>query len=388
MLPTASILLFQKQISYKICDVGENHYLCDMINLARHISFLLLENDCVIVPGFGGFITHHVPATCDTSKGIFIPPARIIGFNPLLKINDGLLVQSYMQTYNLGFRDAALMVKKDTNDLLKELHDNGKADLQDIGQLRCNIQGKYDFEPYEKQVSSPGLYGFGFFEMKELDKAEVHVAQHHANAVTRRRTALKIRFNASHIANIAATIAAIVFFFALSTPLENTEVMKGNYAQIFSSDLFMEIGMNSLAVTPITSTQTTEEKARQAQTPAALSGNAVQLPVQDIHKESDSSENVKTETGVQTSASGRNIDPVIQKPYHIIVASVGNSKKGKMAAEQLKNEGYEDAKVIIGDGKVRVGICSYATEKEAYSALQEFRKEDAYKSAWVLKKKI
>ena len=27
-----------------------------MIELARHIEILLLENDCVIIPDFGGFI--------------------------------------------------------------------------------------------------------------------------------------------------------------------------------------------------------------------------------------------------------------------------------------------------------------------------------------------
>ena len=34
-----------------------------MIELAQHIEALLLENDCVIVPGFGGFVAHYAPAT-------------------------------------------------------------------------------------------------------------------------------------------------------------------------------------------------------------------------------------------------------------------------------------------------------------------------------------
>ena len=33
-----------------------------MIELARHIEILLLENDCVIIPDFGGFIAHYQPA--------------------------------------------------------------------------------------------------------------------------------------------------------------------------------------------------------------------------------------------------------------------------------------------------------------------------------------
>ena len=34
-----------------------------MIELAQHIEVLLLESDCVIVPGFGGFVAHYAPAT-------------------------------------------------------------------------------------------------------------------------------------------------------------------------------------------------------------------------------------------------------------------------------------------------------------------------------------
>ena len=30
-----------------------------MIELAQHIEVLLLENDCVIVPGFGGYKAHY-----------------------------------------------------------------------------------------------------------------------------------------------------------------------------------------------------------------------------------------------------------------------------------------------------------------------------------------
>ncbi len=43
----------------------------DMIELAQHIETLLLENDCVIVPGFGGFVAHYSPATRVKEENIF-----------------------------------------------------------------------------------------------------------------------------------------------------------------------------------------------------------------------------------------------------------------------------------------------------------------------------
>ena len=42
-----------------------------MIELAQHIEALLLENDCVIVPNFGGFVAHYAPATYVKKKKIF-----------------------------------------------------------------------------------------------------------------------------------------------------------------------------------------------------------------------------------------------------------------------------------------------------------------------------
>ena len=55
-----------------------------MIELAQHIEALLLENDCVIVPGFGGFVAHYAPATHVKEENLFLPPTRTIGFNPCL----------------------------------------------------------------------------------------------------------------------------------------------------------------------------------------------------------------------------------------------------------------------------------------------------------------
>ena len=42
-----------------------------MIELTKHIEILLLENDCVIVPELGGFITHYQPAHYEESEGVY-----------------------------------------------------------------------------------------------------------------------------------------------------------------------------------------------------------------------------------------------------------------------------------------------------------------------------
>ena len=83
-----------------------------MIKLDRHIEILLLENDCVIVPGLGGFVAHHVSARYDEQDGLFLPPYRTLGFNAQLRMNDSLLVQSYVDAYELSYPEALAQIEK------------------------------------------------------------------------------------------------------------------------------------------------------------------------------------------------------------------------------------------------------------------------------------
>ena len=92
-----------------------------MKNLARHIELLLRNNDCVILPGFGGFIAHAVPAYYVSEEHLYYPPSRSISFNASLTMNDGLLVQSYMQSYQVDYAKATYMVDMALDKLLDTL---------------------------------------------------------------------------------------------------------------------------------------------------------------------------------------------------------------------------------------------------------------------------
>ena len=114
-----------------------------MIELSRHIEALLLRHDCVIVPGLGGFVTQYVPAHCDDEGGLFLPPKRIVGFNPDLTLNDGLLVQSFMKTYDASYPEAQRMIENAVADLKARTQKDGDAELKGIGTLTLNLYGDY-----------------------------------------------------------------------------------------------------------------------------------------------------------------------------------------------------------------------------------------------------
>ena len=384
-----------------------------MIELAQHIEVLLLENDCVIVPGLGGFVAHYTPAMRVAEENVFLPPTRIIGFNPQLKMNDGLLVQSYMAVYVTDFSDATRIVEKEVAHIFTALHEEGKVDLPNIGELRYSIHGIYDFVPYDHKITTPYLYGLDSFEMQELAELKKpymeKTIRYSVPVVPEdKKRRFEIKFNRSYLSNAVAMIAVVALFFFLSTPIENTEVVEGNYAQLLPNELFEMIEKESLAINPIvvsrkadtpkaSAQKNTGQKAKKKVVPVAVrevkvgQANAQNAPVVSQPKqqaaEVSSSTSVTTKSEIQKTTAGTVAPSLVSaQKYHVIIASVGTEKDAEAMAKQLIEKGYPHAKAIVGDGKMRVSIESCGTETEAYQALNRVRQNETYKNAWVLKK--
>lgn len=345
-----------------------------MIELAQHIETLLLENDCVIVPGFGGFVAHYSPATRVKEENIFLPPTRTIGFNPQLKLNDGVLVQSYMSAYDTSFADASRIVEKEVNEFIGLLHEEGKAHLDNIGEIHYNIYGNYEFVPYDYKITTPSLYGLDSFEMHELSvlqqKEKVWIPAH----PEKEKKTFEISINRAYLRNAAAMIAAIVLFFAFSTPVENTDVQKNNYAQLLPSELFEQIEKQSVVVTPVYVKSEAMQQAKKLSATASTSSST---------KTSSTKKNTADKTSKPIAV--REVK-VAKHPYHIIVAGGISLKDAEAIATQLKSKGFANAKALNMDGKVRVSISSFDNRNEATKQLLELRKNETYKNAWLLAK--
>lgn len=364
-----------------------------MIELAQHIETLLLENDCVIVPGFGGFVAHYSPATRIKEENIFLPPTRTIGFNPQLKLNDGVLVQSYMSAYDTSFADASRIVEKEVNEFIGLLHEEGKAHLDNIGEIHYNVYGNYEFIPYDSKITTPSLYGLDFFEMQELSvlqqKEKVWVPTHQE----KEKKTFEISINRAYLRNAAAMIAAIVLFFAFSTPVENTDVQKNNYAQLLPSELFEQIEKQSVAVTPVYVKSEAMQQAKKPSATASTKTSSTKKHTADKVKTSKpiAVREVKV-TKQGTSATTAATAPAVKSqksanhPFHIIVAGGISLKDAEAIATQLKSKGFANAKALNMDEKVRVSISSFDNRNEATKQLLELRKNETYKNAWLLAK--
>ena len=107
-----------------------------MLRLITHIERLLLAQDCVLVPGLGGFVLQVVNAAYNAEEEVFVPMQKEVVFNTTLQHNDGLLSESYMQTYGVDYREAQRMLEGDIEALKARLYADGEVSLGFLGCFR------------------------------------------------------------------------------------------------------------------------------------------------------------------------------------------------------------------------------------------------------------
>jgi nucleoid DNA-binding protein len=117
------------------------------MDITAFIRELLFSHDCVIVPGFGGFIGNYNPARIDKSTSTFYPPVKQISFNRNLSHNDGLLVGRISESAKVNYGDARNLVEEYVASLKKKLEKGEKIVFDNIGSFINNQEGNIQFEP-------------------------------------------------------------------------------------------------------------------------------------------------------------------------------------------------------------------------------------------------
>ena len=382
-----------------------------MKELARHIEVLVLENDCVIVPGLGGFIAHNKAAEFKDSANVFCPPVRTIGFNPQLIINDGLLAQSYMQAYDTDFPDASRKIESVVSQIKDSLYKNGQAELENIGTLYYTMAGVYGFEPYQNAFFSPSLYGLGSFsisplsELKPVKETTVEpriMIETVPSCEEDRKEKAKQRHIIKRMAEHAVGIAAaVILFFVLSVPVENTYLDNSSYASLGAETMLDAIRSKSMATTSLETKDIKQNNATNRRNnvntlrPVAVKSVKVEKAEPKASKEVKAlpavakkevikAESVKAETKstkeVQKSNSSQN------KGMFIIVASLPTMQDAEKELAKFKKQGYEEATILTSDNRYRIALYRYTDKAKAYEKINELRKDEQFKTAWLLNK--
>ena len=361
-----------------------------MIELDRHIEILLLNNDCVIVPNLGGFMTHHVEARYEEEDCVFLPPLRTLGFNPQLKINDSLLAQSYIEAYDISYPEAIQRIEDEVNELTQHLQNEGRYELNNIGILELNEDGNYVFTPCEAGILTPSLYGLNSFEMKtiavvssqteqeepekpaanvvKLEHPMKHLMEETAedNAETTDEMAdddndvVRIKF--SWIRNAVAVAAILLAVFFVAMPTGQTEMMTRTISNLNNQLLF---GMMS---SKDTNTSAIDFKRKDVQKPAT---NKASEAILDTIKPAEAAK-----PAIKTAK---------RDGYCIVLASQVSKHNAEDFISRLAKRGYEGAEIYVHNNVTRVVYGHFDNQADAYQKLQKISREKELEEAWVYK---
>ena len=367
-----------------------------VIELERHIEILLLSNDCVIVPGLGGFMTHHVEARYDEQDNMFLPPLRTLGFNPQLNLNDSLLAQSYIEAYDISYPEALQRIEDEVNELRQHLQNEGSYELNDIGLLTLNEDGNYIFTPCEAGILTPALYGLSSFEMKPLEQLSakpepVVPKKKYLQEETHEQPAAQVvelnvdsseeedeghdvvRIKYSWIRNAVAAAAILLAIFILAFPSGKTEMMTRTISNLNNGLLF---GM----MTEDTNTSKIEIEKKVVKVD----------PVAKALKDSITKALAEETTRILAdSAANANLTPPSTlnpqpKKFCIVLASNVSMRNANAFIERLQKQGYEQAEIFERNNIRRVIYGHYASENDAYNDLRRFHRQSETAEAWVM----
>lgn len=139
-----------------------------ILNLSNYIHSLLLENETVIIPGFGAFISTYKPA--EISENEIKPPSKEISFTQQIKNNDGLLVEIIARKAKISQINALKRIEKARENMLYELDKGESVILENIGKLFYNENNEIQFISF--QVDNLLLDSFGFETISMQDSIE------------------------------------------------------------------------------------------------------------------------------------------------------------------------------------------------------------------------
>ena len=371
-----------------------------MVELAKHIEILLLNNDCVIVPGFGGFMAHHVDAVYDEEERLFLPPSRTLGFNPKLHINDSLLALSYVEAYDISYPDAIKRIEAEVSEMRQLINNQGFFELPDIGVILTNDEGNLEFEPCSAGILTPELYALSSFECNKLSKlpekqeetiptvgvaapeaqkpveeepvktvvVELQQEQQEVESEYEDYEDDVVTIKVSTLKKIAAVaVVLLVVVFAI-LPFGGYNYFDGLQKGSIDTGLLTK-------VMPKAQTTTPEELGAIK----VINGAAVRI-------DRTEAENKVVAEAANPKASENVSEVVESKPVFVIVlASRVTKNNAERYVSSLIKKGVKDARVIGASNGSKVICGKYSSESEAMNGVHELREMSSeFKDAWVM----
>lgn len=354
-----------------------------MKNINQNIAQLITENNCVVVPGFGGFVGTYQPASLDVVNNTIKAPHKVLIFNQNLSLNDGLLIQSISKNLNCNITEAIKLVDEYVLHLKNTLNQNQRVEIDSVGFLFLDEEKQIKFVQNQQHNLLKSSFGLSGLKLKTITPAiNESPVKTQANLFTDRRAEVnpteqiqrthtneqrKINYKLISTLVIIPILAGLIWIG-----------LKNNINNSFKQ----QAGLNPLQdlYTPIDYNFGNKEETNASSVISDSSG-LYELKITDLPNVKPILVKVSNEAD-STRVEKPEIKKVSEANFGIIAGCFSNPENADNYTNQLKAEGYHAVNTGIGaNGLNRVVFGKFNSRAEAYTALSQIKAK--YPNAWI-----
>ena len=323
-------------------------------NINKHISDLLCEHNCVIIPDFGGFVANYESAFIDSRTNHMFAPKKSIVFNRSLKNNDGLLVNEIAVGEGLTFKQAKKELDKYVLSLNESLSLHKKVFIDEVGTLLLTSDEKVLFVQSNSRNHLLDSYGFTTIQYPAIQRTSV---QERFEEKIKHIDKAHLPSNKKPWLKAAAVLIPLLMVSALG--ISNKDKIHSVYANL------SPFGSSSSTVVEAVETATTH-----------LSSFDVESPTNNIE-----------EAVLSFYEAKNNMTTVVENevPKHFIIAGAFSSERNaKKMISKLQKSNFTSSKIVgkSKSGLYRVSYDGFVNSSDAIMALRKIKKTNP--SAWLL----
>lgn len=320
------------------------------MDITAFIRELLFGHDCVIVPGFGGFIGNYTPAKIDRSTDTFYPPVKQISFNRNLNHNDGLLVGRISISSHINYGDARSLVEEFVSEIRRKLEKGEKVVFENIGSFINNNEGNIQFEPDKSANYHLDSYGLESFQCLPLEGYDVRkrIIRYTEKDPVKRASIRKILWRAA----VIIPLLSLIVLVPLKTDLFKARVEATTMNPLVTAEF--ENNKKAVDEGSIIESSKVEEKAK---------------PISDEYSAPEVAVPVASETNT----------------YVVITGSFKSEENAVSQVNMLKEEGFIPEIVPMGNGFYRV--CAIRCKDLSTAVTKKDSIAKKFPGTWVSRKK-
>ncbi len=329
------------------------------MNLESYISQLLYRYQCVIVPGFGAFLTENQPAQRNDQTHSFSPPKKSISFNALVKNNDGLLANHIIKSERISYETAVNYINFEVENWNAKLEEIGQITIKNIGDFYLNADRKIIFEPFAQNNFLTDSFGLNTILSPEIERFTEEATYIEKPPIQ---------------SQTAATIVPLITN-EIKMPQQKSQYLKYAAILIVSCGLGV-MGANALytehAKVVNLEYELHNKVEQQVENKIQTATFFISNPLRKV---------VKTKTVKTVLNATENLN------YHVVAGVYAKQANGQKQAKKLIALGY-NAKVLPANekGSYTVIYNSYSSMDEAKKAEIEIKKNQP--DAWILTQKL